>query len=49
MIYSDRQYEIHRLRNTPGYKIVAEIWKEDRLIAALFTKGVDNFERPNPH
>jgi hypothetical protein len=38
-IYSDRQYEIHRLKNTPGYKMVAEIWKDDgRLIAALFEK-----------
>ncbi|NWQ40386.1 hypothetical protein MLOOGBEN_06695 [Bacillus sp. EB106-08-02-XG196] len=49
MIYSDRQYEIHRLQNTPGYKIVAEIWKEDRLIAALFTKGVDKLERRYSH
>jgi hypothetical protein len=38
-IYTDSQNTIHKLKNTPGFKIVAEIWKEDgRLIAALFSK-----------
>lgn len=37
--YSDKQYEIHRLMNKPGYTLIASVFKEDgRLIAALFTR-----------
>jgi len=37
MIYSDRQYEIHKLSNSARYKMIAEIYKEDgRMVAALF-------------
>lgn len=39
MTYTDRQYEIHRLLNTPGYQIIVGIYKENKLIAALFNKG----------
>lgn len=43
-IYTDRQYEIHRLMNMPGYKLIAEVFKHDgRLVAALFTKERGNF------
>lgn len=37
MIYTDRQYEIHRLSNNARYRLIAEVYKEDgRLIAGLF-------------
>lgn len=36
MIYTTNLYEIHRLTFAEGYELVAEIFKEDRLIAALF-------------
>jgi hypothetical protein len=43
-IYSDKQYEIHRLMNTTGYKLIAEVFKDDgRLVGALFTKERGNF------
>lgn len=38
-IYSDRRYEIYKLQNTQGYKVIAEVWKEGRLIAALFERS----------
>lgn len=42
MIYSDKAYEIHRLTHTKGYKLIAEIYKENRMIAALFIGGDRN-------
>lgn len=42
-VYSDRQYEIHKLTHTPGYEIIVEIFKEGRIIAALFQfRGENN-------
>lgn len=38
-VYTDRAYEIYKLTNTPGYEIIVEVWKEGRLIAALFNFG----------
>ena len=37
MIYTDRQYELHKLSCNAQYRLVAEVYKEDgRLIAGLF-------------
>jgi hypothetical protein len=38
MIYSDSQLTIHKLKNTPGFTLVAEVFKEEKVIAALFKK-----------
>jgi hypothetical protein len=35
-VYSDRQYAIHKLINDENYETIVEVWKEGRLIAALF-------------
>jgi hypothetical protein len=43
MIYTDRYGAITKLMNDKEYEMVAEIWKEDRIIAALFIKGRDSY------
>ncbi|MGF6951009.1 hypothetical protein QF028_003514 [Neobacillus sp. B4I6] len=37
MIYSDRQGAIYKLSNDKKYEMICEVWKEGRLIAALFS------------
>ncbi|MEH7119075.1 hypothetical protein V7128_16915 [Neobacillus vireti] len=39
MIYSDRYGAISKLINDENYELIAGVWKEGRLIAALFNKA----------
>lgn len=37
MIYVDKAYDIHRLEHSPGYSVIAEVYKENgKRIAVLF-------------
>jgi hypothetical protein len=38
MIYSDKWGAIQKLINDINYEIIAEVWKEGRVIAALFKR-----------
>ncbi|MCA1059762.1 hypothetical protein LCL96_12470 [Rossellomorea aquimaris] len=35
-VYTDRQYEIYKHNRNEKCSMIAEVWKEGRLIAALF-------------
>lgn len=43
MIYTDRYGAISKLINDENYEMIAEVWKEGRLIAALF-EFMEDFE-----
>jgi hypothetical protein len=36
-IYTDRQGAIYKLSNDKNFEMICEVWKEGRIIAALFS------------